>query len=103
MKAHQAEENIHPLQFGTDFFVPAVTGFEFCVVPRLKNVHVRLYSQHGKQPFVGKHLFFDMPTAATETSPLRVSSESDRQITDLQRDALLAAGVDGRLTPRDYA
>jgi DNA invertase Pin-like site-specific DNA recombinase len=28
---------------------------------------------------------------------MRVSSESDRQITDLQRDALLAAGVDGRL------
>jgi len=27
---------------------------------------------------------------------MRVSSESDRQITDLQRDALLAAGVDGR-------
>jgi DNA invertase Pin-like site-specific DNA recombinase len=26
---------------------------------------------------------------------MRVSSESDRQITDLQRDALLAAGVDG--------
>jgi hypothetical protein len=25
---------------------------------------------------------------------MRVSSESDRQITDLQRDALLAAGVD---------
>ena len=27
---------------------------------------------------------------------MRVSSESDRQTTDLQRDALLAAGVDGR-------
>jgi len=27
---------------------------------------------------------------------MRVSSESDRQVTDLQRDALLAAGVDGR-------
>jgi hypothetical protein len=27
---------------------------------------------------------------------MRVSSESDGQTTDLQRDALLAAGVDGR-------
>jgi hypothetical protein len=27
---------------------------------------------------------------------LRISSESDRQSTDLQRDALLAAGVDAR-------
>jgi hypothetical protein len=27
---------------------------------------------------------------------MRVSSESDRQTTDLQRDALLATGVDGR-------
>ena len=27
---------------------------------------------------------------------MRVSSDSDRQSTDLQRDALLAAGVDGR-------
>jgi hypothetical protein len=51
LKAHQAEENVHPLQFGPDFFVPAVTGFEFCVVPRLKSVHVRPYSQHGMHPF----------------------------------------------------
>jgi len=33
----------------------------------------------------------------------RVSSESDRQITDLQRDALLAAGVDGRHLFEDHA
>jgi DNA invertase Pin-like site-specific DNA recombinase len=84
---------------------------------------------------VAKHLFSDMPTAATETSPvtmpkmygkpcrhtvlygnlksngfplmlvgyMRVSSESDRQITDLQRDALLAAGVDGRHLFEDHA
>ena len=29
---------------------------------------------------------------------MRVSSDSDRQTTDLQRDALLSAGVDSRLT-----
>src|SRR6516165_9430879 len=83
---------------------------------------------------VAKHLFSDMPTAVTETSPdnaknvrktlseytimpkpqingfplmlvgyMRVSSESDRQITDLQRDALLAAGVDGRHLFEDHA
>jgi DNA invertase Pin-like site-specific DNA recombinase len=34
---------------------------------------------------------------------MRVSSESDRQITDLQRDALLAAGVDGRHLFEDHA
>ena len=34
---------------------------------------------------------------------MRVSSESDRQITDLQHDALLAAGVDGRQLFEDHA
>jgi DNA invertase Pin-like site-specific DNA recombinase len=34
---------------------------------------------------------------------MRVSSESDRQITDLQRDALLAVGVDGRHLFEDHA
>jgi DNA invertase Pin-like site-specific DNA recombinase len=34
---------------------------------------------------------------------MRVSSESDRQTTDLQRDALLAAGVDGRHLFEDHA
>jgi hypothetical protein len=34
---------------------------------------------------------------------MRVSSESDRQITDLQRDALLAAGVDARHLFKDHA
>ena len=34
---------------------------------------------------------------------MRVSSESDRQITDLQRDALLAAGVDARHLFEDHA
>jgi hypothetical protein len=33
---------------------------------------------------------------------MRVSSESDRQITDLQRDALLAVGVDGRHLFEDH-
>jgi DNA invertase Pin-like site-specific DNA recombinase len=34
---------------------------------------------------------------------MRVSSDSDRQNTDLQRDALLAAGVDPRHLFEDYA
>jgi len=34
---------------------------------------------------------------------MRVSSESDRQITDLQRDALRAVGVDGRHLFEDHA
>ena len=34
---------------------------------------------------------------------MRVSSESDRQNTDLQRDALLAAGVDARHLFEDRA
>jgi DNA invertase Pin-like site-specific DNA recombinase len=34
---------------------------------------------------------------------MRVSSESARQTMDLQRDALLAAGVDGRLRFEDHA
>jgi hypothetical protein len=34
---------------------------------------------------------------------MRVSSESDRQTTDLQRDALLAPGVDGRHLFADHA
>ena len=34
---------------------------------------------------------------------MRVSSESDRQTTDLQRDALLAAGVDNRHLFEDHA
>jgi DNA invertase Pin-like site-specific DNA recombinase len=34
---------------------------------------------------------------------IRVSSESDRQTTDLQRDALLAAGVDSRHLFEDHA
>jgi hypothetical protein len=34
---------------------------------------------------------------------VRVSSESDRQTTDLQRDALLAAGVDERHLFEDKA
>ena len=34
---------------------------------------------------------------------MRVSSDSDRQSTDLQRDALLAAGVDGRHLFEDRA
>src|SRR5450631_4862849 len=34
---------------------------------------------------------------------MRASSESDRQTTDLQRDALLAAGVDGRHLFEDHA
>ncbi len=34
---------------------------------------------------------------------MRVSSESDRQTTDLQRDALLAAGVDSRHIFEDHA
>src|SRR6516162_7259025 len=34
---------------------------------------------------------------------MRVSSESDRQITDLQRDALRAAGVDPRHLFEDHA
>ena len=34
---------------------------------------------------------------------MRVSSKSDRHITDLQRDALLAAGVDGRHLFEDHA
>ena len=34
---------------------------------------------------------------------MRVSSESDRQTTDLQRDALLATGVDGRHLFEDHA
>jgi hypothetical protein len=34
---------------------------------------------------------------------MRVSSESDRQITDLQRDALLASGVDDRHLFEDHA
>jgi hypothetical protein len=33
----------------------------------------------------------------------RVSSDSDRQNTDLQRDALLAAGVDARHVFEDHA
>jgi DNA invertase Pin-like site-specific DNA recombinase len=34
---------------------------------------------------------------------MRVSSDSDRQTTDLQRDALLAAGVDERHLFEDHA
>src|SRR5277367_5719440 len=34
---------------------------------------------------------------------MRVSSESDRQTTDLQHDVLLAAGVDGRHLFEDHA
>ena len=34
---------------------------------------------------------------------MRVSSDSDRQNTDLQRDALLAAGVDARHLFEDHA
>jgi DNA invertase Pin-like site-specific DNA recombinase len=34
---------------------------------------------------------------------MRVSSDSDRQITDLQHDALLAAGVDARHIFEDHA
>lgn len=34
---------------------------------------------------------------------MRVSSDSDRQSTDLQRDALLAAGVDPRHLFEDHA
>jgi DNA invertase Pin-like site-specific DNA recombinase len=34
---------------------------------------------------------------------MRVSSDSDRQITDLQRDALVAAGVDPRHLFEDKA
>src|SRR5471032_1395318 len=34
---------------------------------------------------------------------MRVSSDSDRQNTDLQRDALLAAGVDARHLYEDHA
>ena len=34
---------------------------------------------------------------------MRVSSDSDRQNTDLQRDALLAAGVDARNLFEDHA
>ena len=34
---------------------------------------------------------------------MRVSSDSDRQITDLQRDALLAAGIDARHLFEDHA
>lgn len=34
---------------------------------------------------------------------MRVSSGSDRQITDLQRDALIAAGVDSRHLFEDHA
>jgi DNA invertase Pin-like site-specific DNA recombinase len=34
---------------------------------------------------------------------MRVSSESDRQTTELQRDALLATGVDGRHLFEDHA
>ena len=34
---------------------------------------------------------------------MRVSSESDRQTTDLQRDALLSAGVDARHLFEDRA
>ena len=34
---------------------------------------------------------------------MRVSSDSDRQSTDLQRDALLAAGVDARHLYEDRA
>lgn len=34
---------------------------------------------------------------------MRVSSDSDRQSTDLQRDALLAAGVDARHLYEDHA
>lgn len=34
---------------------------------------------------------------------MRVSSDSDRQSTDLQRDALLAAGVDARHLFEDHA
>ena len=33
---------------------------------------------------------------------MRVSSESDRQTTDLQRDSLLAAGVDERHLFQDH-
>lgn len=34
---------------------------------------------------------------------MRVSSESDRQTTNLQRDALLAAGIDARNLFEDHA
>jgi DNA invertase Pin-like site-specific DNA recombinase len=34
---------------------------------------------------------------------MRVSSESDREIADVKRDALLAAGVDGRHLFEDHA
>lgn len=34
---------------------------------------------------------------------MRVSSDSDRQSTDLQRDALLAAGIDERHLFEDHA
>ena len=34
---------------------------------------------------------------------MRVSSDSDRQTTDLQRDALMAAGVDSRHLFEDHA
>ena len=34
---------------------------------------------------------------------MRVSSDSDRQTTDLQRDALLSAGVDSRHLFEDHA
>jgi len=34
---------------------------------------------------------------------MRVSSDSDRQSTDLQRDALLAAGIDARHLFEDHA
>lgn len=34
---------------------------------------------------------------------MRVSSDSDRQTTDLQRDALMAAGVDSRHLYEDHA
>ncbi len=34
---------------------------------------------------------------------MRVSSDYDRQTTDVQRDALIAAGVDSRYLFEDYA
>jgi hypothetical protein len=89
-------------------------------------------ANYGGSKGVAKHLFSDMPTAATKppcdnsknvrktlsaytiirkpqingfplmlVGYMRVSSESDRQITDLQRDALLAKNIEQNFMPNN--
>jgi hypothetical protein len=63
-------------------------------------------SRHGEheKPGEAKLPFLRFPVRYVDrVHACHVSSEWDRQLTDLQRDALLAAGIDGRYLFEDHA